>query len=401
MDTASLLKELTEARGPSGYENEIREVVRGRFAAHAHEVRADAVGSLIAVRRGEGDIGPREVRPSVMLAGHMDEIALMVTQVEKGFLRVTQIGGFDPRVLFGQEVVVHGVRELAGVVVSVPPHFTEPADREKPVPLEKLFVDVGLPPGEVQSLVRVGDVVTLRARWTPLAGGYAACKSMDDRAAVAVIAMCLEELSLRRHSWDVYGVATVQEEATLLGAAAGAFAVQPTLAVAIDVTFGAQPGLSAAETVKMDGGPSIAMGPNIHPRIFERLVSSAKALELPHQIEPVPGNSGTDAWAIQVSRSGVPCGLLGIPLRYMHSSVETVCLRDIERTAKLLADFIARLDIGFADSLADADAFRASSSPDAFHASSSPDAFRASSSPDAFRASSSPDAFRASPKEGA
>jgi tetrahedral aminopeptidase len=244
-------------------------------------------------------------------------------------------------------------------VVSVPPHFTEPAEREKPVPLEKLFVDVGLPPAETEAAVRVGDIVTLRARWTGLAGGYAACKSMDDRAAVAAIALCLEELARRRHLWDVYAVATVQEEVMGAGAATGAFAVQPTLAVAIDVTFAAQPGLTAAETVKMDSGPSIALGPNFHPLVFDRLMAAAKALEIPCQVEPIPASSGTDAWGIQVSRAGIPCGLLGIPVRSMHTPVETVCLRDIERTGKLLAEFISRLDDGFADTLVVADALAA------------------------------------------
>ncbi len=134
-----------------------------------------------------------------MLAGHMDEIALIVSGIEKGFLRVTRIGGFDPRVLFGQRVTVHGRRELPGMVVSVPPHFTAPAEREKPVPLEKLFVDVGLPPDEVERDVRVGDVITLdAARMLRLNGSYAACKAMDDRAAVAAIVLCLEELARRR-----------------------------------------------------------------------------------------------------------------------------------------------------------------------------------------------------------
>jgi endoglucanase len=354
MDTAALVRELTEARGPSGYEAEIREAVRKRLAENAHEIRVDSLGNLIALRRGEGGAGV--ARPSVMLAGHMDEIALMVTQVEKGFLRVTQVGGFDPRVLFGQEVVVHGTRELPGMVVSVPPHFTDAAEREKPVPLEKLFVDVGLPPQEVQAAVRVGDIVTLRARWTALAGGYAACKSMDDRASVAAIVLCLEELARRRHGWDVYAVATVQEEVIGGGAETGAFGIQPTIAIAIDVTFGAQPGLSPAETIKMDCGPSISLGPNFHPLVFDRLMAAAKALELSCQVEPIPGSSGTDAWGIQVSRTGIPCGLLGIPVRSMHTPVETVCLRDIERTAKLLAEFISRLDAAFADGLVVADA---------------------------------------------
>jgi tetrahedral aminopeptidase len=359
METAALLRELTEARGASGYEAEIREVVRKRFVPNTDEVRVDAMGNLIALKRGEAKDPASGGRPSLMLAGHMDEIALMVSQKEKGFLRVAQVGGFDPRVLLGQEVVVHGTRELSGLVVSVPPHFTEPAEREKPVPLEKLFVDVGLPEAEVETAVRVGDIITIRGRWTELAGGYAACKSMDDRAAVAVMALCLEELSRRRHQWDLYAVATVQEETTMAGAVTGAYGIEPTAAIAIDVTFGMQPGLSTAETVKMDAGPSIGFGPNFHPRIFERLVSAAKAAEIPYQVEPIPGASGTDAWGIQVSRAGVPCGLLCIPVRSMHTPVETVCLRDIERSAMLLAGFISRLEPALAETLGVRDALAA------------------------------------------
>jgi putative aminopeptidase FrvX len=354
METASLLRELCEARGPSGSETEVRAIISRRFGENAHEVRVDQVGNLIALRRGQA--AGAGLRPSVMLAAHMDEIALIVTRVEKGFLGVTQIGGFDPRVLFGQEVIVHGRGELSGLIVSVPPHFTDPSEREKPVTLEKLFVDVGLPEQEVLSAVRVGDIVTIRARWTALAGGFAACTSMDDRASVAAIALCLQELAQRRHLWDVYAVGTVQEEGSGVGAVTSAYSLQPTLAIAIDVTFGLQPGLSAPEAIKMDGGPSIALGPNFHGRIFERLVAAAKILELPFQVEAIPGSSGTDAWGIQVSRSGVPCGLLGIPVRSMHTPVEAVCLRDVERTARLLAEFIARLDLGFPDTLVTRDA---------------------------------------------
>jgi tetrahedral aminopeptidase len=357
METAGLVRELTEARGPSGYEAEVRAAITRRFAPFAHEVRVDALGNCIGVRRGSGAPGPDGRRPSLMLAGHMDEIGLMVTGIEKGFLRVDEIGGFDHRVLFGQEVVVHGRRELAGLVVSVPPHFLTAADRDKPVPLEKLFVDVGLPAAEVEAQVRVGDLITQRPRWSALSGGYLSCKSMDDRLAVAALALCLEALSRRSHEWDVYAVATVQEEETMAGARTGAFGLQPTAAVAIDVTFGAQPGLSAAETSRMDGGPVIAMGPNFHPRLHERLVETAKGIELPVQVEALPGNSGTDAWGIQVSRAGVPTALASIPLRYMHTAVETVCQRDVERTARLLTELACGLDAAFARSLAARDAF--------------------------------------------
>ncbi len=351
MDTASLVKELTEARGPSGREAGVRRIARERLTAFADEVREDAMGSLVCLKKG---FGPSP-RPSIMLAGHMDEIALWVTHIEKGFLGITATG-FDARVLFGQKVTVHGRRDLPALVVSVPPHFLAPADQEKPVPIEKLYVDVGLPPAEVGELVRVGDVITLDACFVALAGGYAASKSMDDRAAVAALVLCLEQLSQRSHAWDLYAVATVQEETGLKGAATAAFGVAPDAGLAIDVTFGQQPGVNGPETVKMDGGPAISIGPNIHPRIHERLVAAAKAIEIPFQVDPVPGASGTDAWAIQAARSGIPCGLLGIPLRAMHTPVETVALRDIERTARLAAEFVCRLEPGFADALAVKDA---------------------------------------------
>jgi putative aminopeptidase FrvX len=354
MDTSALVKELTEARGPSGHEAEVRGVIKKVFAPLCDELRTDRMGNVIALKRGAGTEAPRA---SLMLAAHCDEIALMVTQLEKGFLRVTQIGRFDPRVLFGQAVTVHGRRELPGLVVSVPPHFTEPAEREKPVPLEKLFVDVGLPPAEVEAAARVGDVITLAARYTPLSGGFASSKSMDDRVCIAAMALCLEDLGRLRHPWDVYAVATVQEEVTGVGAVSGAYHLEPTAAVALDVTFGAQQGVNGAEAMKMDGGPSIALGPNIHPRIFDRLVAAAKALEMPYQVEPIPGSTGTDAWGIQVTRSGVPTGLVGIPLRNMHTAVETVALRDVERTGRLMAEFVSRLDPAFAATLTVRDAF--------------------------------------------
>lgn len=356
MDIAEVLKELTEARGPSGYETEVRELVAERLSAFSDEIRIDAMGNLIALKRGEGHASGDERRPSVMLAAHMDEIALMVSFIEKGFIRISPIGGFDPRILLGQAVTVHGRRELPGLIVSVPPHFTEAAEREKPVPPDKLFVDVGLPPSDVDSLVKVGDVITLRARYTALAGGFAFSKSLDDRAGITAVLFCMEELGRRRHSWDVYAVATVQEEVTGVGAVTGAFHLEPTVAVAVDVTFGQQPGVAGPEAAKMDGGPTISLGPNIHPRVFDRLVEAAKSGELPYQLEPIPGNSATDAWAIQVSRSGIPTGLVGMPVRNMHTAVETIALRDIERAGKLLAELITRLDSAFSESLAVADA---------------------------------------------
>ncbi|MBC7252153.1 MAG: M42 family metallopeptidase [Anaerolineae bacterium] len=349
MDIVSLLKTLSETPGISGYEDQVRETVAQVFGHYADQVRTDALGNVIALKRGIGEMEPRR---SIMLAGHTDEIGLIVTQIEKGFLRFVGVGGFDARVLLGQEVVVHGRRDLPGIIGSRPPHVLPPEERNKVIPMDKLFIDVGLPPDEVEDLVRVGDLVTVRRELVQLKGDFVAGKAFDDRTAVAAIAVCLEHLASMQHTWDVFAVGTSQEEVGLRGATTSAYGLAPDLAIAIDVTFGNQPGLSAAETVEMNKGPAIVYGPNIHPVLYEALVETAKSLELPYQVEPAPGRTGTDAWAIQVTRSGIPTALIGIPLRNMHTSVEMVSVKDVERAGRLLAAFIARLDAEFMDRLA-------------------------------------------------
>ncbi|MBL7183464.1 MAG: M42 family metallopeptidase [Anaerolineae bacterium] len=347
MQIAPLLKKLSEARGVSGYEAEVREIVVEEFGRYANEVQTDKLGNVIALKRGEGE----EPRRRIMLAGHMDEIGLMVTTLEKGFLRFTSVGGLDERTLLGQEVTVHGRRDLPGIIGSRPPHVLPKEEREKTIAMDKLFIDVGMGAEDLARLVRVGDLVTLRREFTQLQGDLVAGKALDDRTAVAAILVCLEGLASVRHAWDVYAVATVQEEVGLRGAITSAYGLAPDAAIAIDATFGNQPGVSEAETVEMGKGPAIAFGPNVHPRLYEALVEVAKGLEIPYQIEPVPGRSGTDAWAIQVTREGIPTALLSIPLRYMHTSVETVSLKDVERTGRLLAGFIGGLDGDFMEKL--------------------------------------------------
>lgn len=345
MDMKGLLKELCLANGVSGYEEEVRELVMERCAPYADEVRTDKLGSVIALKKGKG-------LRSVMLAAHMDEIGFIVTQIEKGFLRFTQVGGYDARVLLGQEVVVHGRRTLPGVIASRPPHILTPEEREQVVPMDELFIDVGLAPEEVEGAVRVGDLATMAGEFRELKGERVACKAMDDRAGVAAILGTLERLAAIEHEWNVYAVATSQEEVGLRGAMVSAYGLAPDIAVAIDGTFGDMPGVPEDRTFPMDKGPCIALGPNIHPLLYERLVEVAKREEIPYQVDPIPGRTGTDAWAIQVSREGIPTALVSPPLRSMHTPVETTCLRDLERTARLLAHFITGLDEKLAESLA-------------------------------------------------
>ena len=341
MQIKEFLKQITEASGVSGYEAPVRELVRAEFQAYADEVRSDAMGSLIALKKGDRPSGTP--RRSIMLAGHMDEIGLVVTKLDKGYLRFSTVGGFDLRVLLAQEVVVHGRRELPGVIGTRPPHVLSPEDQDQVVPLDRLFIDVGLSEEELSRNVRVGDIVTLRREMTELAGGLVAGKAFDDRAAVACIDQCLQYLAGLKHTWDVYAVATVQEEVGLKGALTSAFGVNPDVGVAIDVGHGNMLGVSEVDTVNVGGGPAIAFGPNIHPVLYEQLTAVAAKYEIPQQMDPIPGASGTDAWAMQVVREGLPTALISIPLRYMHTSVETLCLKDLERIGRLLALFIASL----------------------------------------------------------
>ncbi|MBN1933838.1 MAG: M42 family metallopeptidase [Anaerolineae bacterium] len=354
MELVPFLKSLSEASGVSGYEDEVRRIVQAKFAALADEVRVDAMGNVIALKRGTGP----EPRRRIMLAGHMDEIGLIVTVLDKGFLRFTQVGGFDVRTLMGQEVTVHGStvngrKDLPGIIGCRPPHVLNEEDRSKPMPMDQLFIDVGLTQDELQKVVRPGDLITIRRPFTELQNGLVCGKAFDDRAAVTCIAECLDLLQGLRHEWDVYAVATVQEEVGLRGAITSAYGIVPDVGIAIDVGFGRQPGVPEGIAIDLNKGPSLCMGPNMHPAVFEGLKSTAIEHEIPFQTDVSErGQTGTDAGAIQVTREGIPTGLLSIPLRSMHTPIETLSIKDVARTGRLLAYFIAGLDEAFIDDMA-------------------------------------------------
>jgi endoglucanase len=184
-----------------------------------------------------------------------------------------------------------------------------------------------------------------------MSGEFLSGHSLDNRASVAALTVCLEELQTRLHDWDVWAVATAQEEETLGGAATSAFELEPDLAVVIDVTFAKGPGASGWETVPLGKGPTIGWGANLHPFLHDRFKELAGKLDLPAVDLPVPVYSGTDAYAIQVARAGIPTALLGIPLRYMHTPVEVISIKDVQRVGRLLAAFISGLQPDFASTI--------------------------------------------------
>jgi endoglucanase len=245
----------------------------------------------------------------------------------------------------GQEVVVHGRRDLPGVIGSRPPHVLSAAEREKPVPMDKLFIDVGLTQSELEEVVRVGDLITIRKPFVELGNGRVCGKAFDDRAAVVSIAVCLDALQGVEHQWDVYGVATVQEEVGLRGALTSTYGVAPDIGIAIDVGFGQQPGVGPQYAIELDKGPALAIGPNIHPALFAGLKAIADEYEIPVQVEVAPRGTGTDANAIQMTREGIPTALLSIPLRNMHTPIETLAVKDVARTGRLMARYIAGLTV--------------------------------------------------------
>ena len=345
-DQTAFLKNLVSLPGLSGYEEPVRQVISDAWRQLVDEISTSPLGSIHALRRGNG----KEPRPSLLLAAHMDAIGFMVSGIEDEFLRVSRIGGLDPRVLPGQRVTVHGREELPGIIVQ-PPAFSLPARTDEVIPIEYLLVDVGLLPSDIPSRVRIGDLVSFAQQPVEMTGNVLVGHSLDNRASVAAVTACLEYLQGRQAAWDVWAVATVQEEENLAGALTSGYGLRPSLAVAIDVTFGSGPGSPENKTFPFGKGLTLGWGPNIHPKLFQAFKDLAEKLEIPYKIEVMPRFSGTDAIGLQVAAEGIPTMVVSIPLRYMHTPVEMVVMKDIERTGRLLAEFVGSLAPDFADTL--------------------------------------------------
>lgn len=341
------LKTLISAPGLSGHETPIRNIIEPAWQPLTDEIHTSRLGSLHGLKRGSGV----EPRPAILLAAHMDAIGLMVTTQVGDFLRVTEVGGLDARVLPGQRVVVHGRQDLPGVIVHPPARLLPEEAREGPVALKYLLIDTGLREPDLKKLVRPGDLASFAQEPLELRGETLAGHSLDNRASIAALTQCLQTLQGRAHAWDVWAVATVQEEVTMGGARTSAFGLRPQLAVAIDVTWGKGPGTPDYKTFPLGKGPTLGWGPNIHPGFHTAFKQVAERLEIPYAIEVMPRHSGTDAFGLQVAAEGIASMVVSIPLRYMHTPVEVVALKDISRTGQLLAEFIAGLQPGFMDTL--------------------------------------------------
>ncbi|MGH7680923.1 MAG: M20/M25/M40 family metallo-hydrolase [Candidatus Eiseniibacteriota bacterium] len=328
--------------GIPGHEGSVASAVAQAFALYADRVDRDRAGNVRAWIHGTAD----SPRPRALLAAHMDRIGFLVKSVEPGgFLRVTELGGFDPRTLFAKEVLIHSKPPIVALFGTRPPHLQKPGDSERVLPLSDFYLDTGRPEAEVRRRVPIGTPVTLRQRPVSLMGGRLAAPGMDDRSGIVVLLRTLESLSRARPAWDVVAVATVEEEFGMycLGAKTATEALDPQLGIAVDVFHGDMPGAPLGEAWPLGGGPALGVGANIHPKVLDGLRRSARDLAMPFQVEGCPMTSGTDAMDIQIARQGVPTAVVGIPCRYMHTGIETVEPRDVDRCAHLLAHYLGRL----------------------------------------------------------
>jgi len=338
------LRYITSLPGVPGHEEATARELMKAFRTVADRVERDRMGSVYSWIDGTG----KDPRPRALLAAHMDKIGFLVRAIEPGgYLRLTEVGGFDSRTLPGKEVLIHSSPPMAAVFATRPPHLQKQGEADRPIPLEELYLDTGRQEREVRRKVPIGTMVTLRQSPVELLGDRLAAPGMDDRAGVVVMLRTLELLRSKRPAWDVVAVATVEEEfgVVCLGARTAAENLGPDLGIAIDVSHGDMPGAREGDTVPLGSGPALSIGGNIHPLILEDLKRSARALSMPYRVEPCPTGSGTDAMDIQIASWGVPTAVIGIPCRYMHTGVETVEPRDVDRCAHLLAHYLSELSL--------------------------------------------------------
>jgi endoglucanase len=340
-DLAALLRLFADAHGLSGYEDDVAALLKREMEPLVDEVRIDTMGNVIGVRAGAG--------PAVMVAAHMDEIGLMVRHVdEDGYLRVVSVGGWFDQTILSQRVIIHGRdgKKLAGVVGSRPPHLMDADERKKMVKLKDMFVDCGATSAAdaAEMGVEVGSPITIDRELRPLGNDFVTGKALDNRAGVVMMLSALQRLQGREVKATIQAVGTVQEEVGLKGARTSAYGLSPDVALATDVTIpGDHPGVSKNEASVVAGkGPSItildAAGRGvIAPRPVVRwLRETAEAEQIPYQLNVGDGGN-TDATAISISKAGIPCSVISIPARYIHSPVEVLSLRDLEHGAALVA----------------------------------------------------------------
>lgn len=341
------LVDLLHARSPSGAEFEAQKVFDHYVKPAANTYEKDAMGSRIATLNPKGD-------PVLMLAGHIDELGLIITYINKdGFIYFDTIGGHDRTIISGRRVVIQTENgPVKGVTGKRAIHLMEDLDRKKVPEIHEIWIDIGArSKKEALERIAIGDTVTYDHEFELIHGSVGTARAFDNKVGAYVVGETLIRLAAARKKLAarVVSVATSQEEIGCRGAITTAYSVNPHIALAIDVGHATDhPDCDQRKygETKLGGGPIICRGPNINPKVYERLIKAAKKLKIPYQLEADPRPTGTDARSIQIARGGVATGLVSIPLRYMHTPSEVVDLEDVERAVQLFVEFASSLEKG-------------------------------------------------------
>lgn len=334
------LKSLLEAPSPSGYEQPAAKLWRSYVKDSIDELVSDVHGNSLAIVNPKAEF-------KFMLAGHIDEIGLVITHIDdKGYIYTAQIGGMDPALLIGQRVSIITEKGPAlGVIGRKAIHQMQPDERKKGVEMENIWIDIGAgSKKEALKRVQIGDPIVIDVHCRMLDNDKIVSRATDDKAGAFVVAEVMKALSKKKLNICVIGVATVQEEVGLRGAITSAYRAHPQAGIAIDVTFASDhPDTDPKKTgeVKLGKGPVLHRGPNINPVMERELFKIAKTKKIPYQLTAEPRPTGTDANAIQLCRGGAATSLISIPNRYMHTPVEVISIKDMDYTIKLLTEFLA------------------------------------------------------------
>ena len=335
MNTKEILTQLCNLSAVSGFEHAAALGIADMFSEYCDDVSVDLFGNVIAI------LNNTSPGKTIMIDAHLDEIGLMVSYIEdNGFLRFTSIGGIDPIILPATEVVVHGKEKYFGVVGAKPPHLQTSEECKKSYKIEDLFIDVGFDSETVKKIIDIGDVITFKSYPTPLLENRFCSKSLDNRVGVSVLLQCANVFSNTTLPYKIVFLVSTQEEVGLRGTKMGAYSLQPDAAIVVDVTHAITPAVKSSDGFELGTGAAIAVGPNIDPSLYEKFLTYSQEAAIPHTIEVCPGSSGTNAWAIQVIAGGVPCAVISVPIRYMHTPNEIVAIQDLESVVNLICGVV-------------------------------------------------------------
>ncbi len=341
-ESLEFLKKLLSTPSPSGFEEKIQKVCRNYAESFVDEIYKDVHGNQYHVIN-------KDAPTRIMLAGHVDEIGLMVNTIdEKGFIGFVPIGGVDAAVLGGQRLQIHGAEgPVPGVIGRKAIHLTPEKDRGRALEMHQMWIDIGAKnKKDAEKVVAIGDPVTMAVGYMELRNDMIVARALDDRIGAFVCLEAVRQLQKRKINVAVYCVTTVQEEIGLRGATTSAYGCNPHAGIAVDVGWATDhpngEGKRYGET-SIGGGPILSRGPNINTVVRKGLLEVAKEHKIPYQNFASARGTGTDANAMQLSRGGVATALVGIPNRYMHTPVELVSLKDVEHASKLISEWIASL----------------------------------------------------------